>query len=153
MYEKNLNTIVLGIIAGAALGSISAYLAPKNTLSAVKDHTSFLANRAKNMSERVLNDIMDGGRERREYTAGYFITGTALGAILGTGVLMLLAPKSRKELIKDLLKKYEDVTEKSQEVMEYFNGEKQVPARKAIRKTAQYIKRVASHKKSPKRKQ
>jgi gas vesicle protein len=152
MSEKKLNTIVLGIITGAALGSISAYLAPKNTLSTVKDHTSFLANRAKNMSERVLNDIMEGGRERRDHSAGYFFSGTALGALVGTGLLLLLAPKSRRELVKDLLKKYEDASEKSQEVMEYFNGERQVPLRRTLRKATNHIKNAANIKKAPKRK-
>lgn len=145
--QKNIKGLMMVAALGTVLGSISALLYPNReaTLSKMRKKAQGFAERGENF----FSDLKSLGSEPKRNNTQNFYTGTILGVLLGASSAMLLTPKSGKQFRKNLTQTYQEVADKTQEMMQmmHFNNNhgphhpmKRKPASKSI--TA---KRKTSH--------
>ena len=134
---------IKGIVAGAAIGtligSLGAILLPhrKKILEQMKDQSKGWAEKAKYLTENAYDEIKHWSEPRRRVSQmPNFLRGTLLGALLGAGSALLLAPKSGKQLRNNLTQKYQNVAEKTQEFIHsiQLNGQREFSRRKPIKR-------------------
>jgi gas vesicle protein len=158
MSQKNIKGIVLGAIVGTLLGSLSAALMPKNPNLA--SQTKGLAAKAKNLGDTFYNGIKNWSEPRNEMQASTFVKGALSGLLLGAGAAAILTPKTGKQLRSNLTRKYQDLADKTQEIIHFINHEqnqwqsnrhpaasRRKPARRpAAKKTQHSAARTNGHK-------
>lgn len=120
MVQKNIKGVVLGAIVGTMLGSLSAALMPKR--QSMLAQTKGFAEKAKSFSDNFYNGIrkLSGPKQEEPST---FLKGAITGLLLGAGVAAFLTPKTGKQLRTNLSQKYQDIADKTQEIMQFINNE------------------------------
>lgn len=131
-YQNNGNGFVKGILLGGILGGAAALLsAPKSgqelrdeisdTCCGIKDKACDLTEQFKRTSHQVM-DTFGVHAQRDEHEPYSFLTGSALGAVLGATAAFILAPKSGAKLRKELGSKYDEIRGKAEEFVSQVNA-------------------------------
>lgn len=121
MSQKNVKGMFLGAIVGTLLGSISAALLPK--YPNLSRQTRGLAAKAKNFSDTFYAGIRNLSEPRQELKASTFVKGALSGLLLGASAAAILTPKTGRQLRNNLTKKYQDLADKTQEIIQFINHE------------------------------
>lgn len=155
MGQKNVKGVVAGAVIGTVLGSISALLMPKRQklLATLKNQKKDWVEKAKDISETLMDEAKFLSRDKKEDHSVHFINGTLIGLLLGAASALLLTPKTGKQLRNNLSKKYEDISEKTQDLIEYINDNADLSAltKRPIltaKRSIATVKRAAHPKKS-----
>lgn len=127
--------MIIGAAVGTLIGSLSMFILNKRPklLKQLKDQSLDWAEAAKDVGERVYDEIRTRNPRREVFARQKFAKGTMLGVLLGLGTAaLMLTPNSRKQLRKNLTQGYMDLTKKSQDFIHTFNNN-QHPAKKVAR--------------------
>lgn len=116
--------MISGAAIGTLLGSLAALLYPRRQeiIERIRDHSE------------DLNDFKEKAREygkrfdfrRVEYRENYW-KGGLIGLIVGAGAALLIAPKTGKNLRGQLTRAYNDLSERSEEVIHQFKNNSHNP--------------------------
>jgi gas vesicle protein len=121
MFQRNIQGVVIGALLGTVIGSLSAVLAPKRQVLLKK-----IKNQARgwveNSKDRAKNIYENSETSPKEVAAKNFIKGAVTGALAGAGSALLFTPKTGKQLRKELMQKYEQASETTNDVIELFNS-------------------------------
>lgn len=133
MTPRNVKNVVSGAILGSILGSLSAMIISNHKLN-----RSGWAKKARNIGERVFDEVKHWSEPEHNEGNSIFVKGAFLGLLIGAGSALLLTPKTGNELRKDLIEGYQDIADKTQEILDYVNHKEEVvkkrPIKKAIKK-------------------
>ena len=133
MTKKNVKGMVLGALVGTLMGSISALLLPqqRHLTKKFKNQAQDLLSKAKIIKENVM-DMKTWTEPKTNIAKNNFLMGTVVGLLVGAGSALLLAPKSGKLLRKNLSDTYQDVADKTLEIVDSFqlNNHNHRPKRK-----------------------
>jgi gas vesicle protein len=126
---SKIKSLVIGAAVGTFLASTIALLGSKSTIAGkisyeAKDPSGFLSNLKNNF------DALRGLENRRSKAQKHFSIGALSGLILGIGTALLLAPKTGRQLRKDLKEGYHDVADKTNEVIHYISQNGEHPVKK-----------------------
>ena len=136
--------VVLGAVMGALLGSVGAAMAPKGKkmLADVKGHQKEWAEKAKNISENVYNEMKNHwGHEESEVDLSKFVTGAVVGMLVGASSALLLTPKTGKQMRSKISEHYQTATDKAQDILEAINKSPKVKqVKKAIGDEIAHVK-------------
>ncbi len=147
MAQKNVKNMMSGAVVGTLIGSVGALLYPerKKLAAAFKSQKKDWLSQAKDISHNLLEEVKHF-REGKNEEAAHFLKGALLGLALGAGSALLLAPKSGKQLRHNLKKNYQDVSKKTQDLLESINAEYiEAPKKKAsaiVRKVKRKVNTV-----------
>jgi gas vesicle protein len=146
MWNKNSKEIVMGAVLGTVIGSLSAVLIPnqKKIISTLKNQSNGWAKRALDAGHNVLDEVKFFKENKRETHGPAFVKGVLTGLLLGAGSALLLAPKTGKQLRNNLSKQYQDLSEKTQDAIEYFNNN-EPPGRPGQTKSPKVKSRAKAH--------
>jgi|694.fasta_scaffold10416_10 gas vesicle protein len=134
MVQKNIKGLVFGTVIGTMLGSLSAALMPnKEGLLANKKR---FADKAKSFSDNFYNGLKSLSEGRRENHTANFVKGALSGMLLGAGMAAFLTPKTGKQLRNNLSRGYQDLADKTQEVLHAINTQEKRIFPSAKRRTA-----------------
>jgi gas vesicle protein len=116
--------IISGAALGTLLGSVAAFLYPKRyeILERVRHHSADigeLTEKAKKYGESLLNKGKQLNFRRIEYRNNYW-KGGLIGLIVGASAGLLVAPRSGKTLRAQITRAFNDLSEKSDEVIHQF---------------------------------
>jgi gas vesicle protein len=107
-----------GLLTGAALGtligSVAAALYPKRKeiIKAIQDESEYLSRKAHDVADSM-------PRFRREPPrSNLFIAGSLFGLFVGAGAALLLAPKTGKGLRNQIARKYNEINDKTHEIID-----------------------------------
>lgn len=129
------------ILAGALIGTILGVAGrlflsnQKKVLNQVQSKANDWVEKTKEMGSKVYGRIGLATEPKQETTLRDIALGVFAGLAVGVGTALFLTPKSGKQLRKDALQKYNDMAEKTQQIMGYFNGEKPITPATYTRKT------------------
>lgn len=130
MSQKKVNGILLGAIIGSVAGTLGSLFLPKQET----DLSSGWAQKAKDAGFSVLEELKALKKEKNPPSTGLFLKGILLGIIVGSGSSLLFSPKSGRQIRKDLTQKYQDVSEKTNDIIEFIQENiNHHPAIKAVR--------------------
>lgn len=148
MLQKNIKSIVIGAALGTFIGSISALVIPQRQkiLKTLKNQKKNWIEKAKDISENVLGEIPYPIEQKKETQAPTFFKGALVGLLVGAGSTFLFTPKTGKQLRNAIAKKYSDVSEKTQDLMEFFENHQPVTKKR----TQIHAQSHTHHLKSPK---
>lgn len=122
-----------GLMLGALIASAVAALSGRpDIVKKFQNQTKELANKAKNIKNNVLDEILELTESKNSYSKKSFTQGAILGLLLGVGSTALLTPKTGKQLRKNLSDKYQEMAEQSQKIARKVNKYRQ-PAKKMAR--------------------
>ncbi len=88
------------------------------------------------MSEEIQNE---NNQEVESKSGSKFLVGAAIGAAVGVGVALLLAPKSGAETREELSNQYQKVNAKTHELTEAANQKTQELAKNIKNQTNQFV--------------
>ncbi len=148
MLQKSAKGIIISAMIGTIISSLSLILIPKRKkiLAALKNRKTAWIEKAKNVSESVLNEFHPLTEKRGSRNMPRFIQGAFLGLILGAGSALLLTPKTGKQLRNNLTKKYLNLSEKTQDMIGIINnGIKIEPKKSPPQKKILLAKRTKSN--------
>ncbi len=134
MIPKNVNAItriVAGACIGTLAGSIGATLLPQRRKIISAFVNQQWIEKAKNMSESILNEIQYLTNNKRRNQTPAFTYGTITGLLLGVTGMMLLKTMSSGKFQKTLTKQYKTLTDKTHNFMEYLNDGFKKPPKKS----------------------
>ena len=156
MMRKNSNKeVIIGAALGTLVGSLGAVLLPKQKviLKKMKDQVAEWFDQAKGAGESTYNKVKGLRIATKDTENHNFAIGACVGVLLGAGSALFLAPKSGKQLRKDLTQTYQDVTEKTIELIDFLNFQNatQNNAHKAHPRTVQKAIHRTTTKTSPRR--
>lgn len=115
MIQKNFKGVILGAIVGTMIGSLSAVIVPK------RQKIMEQMKKAKTFTDGFYNGMKNWSEPRQEMNTSAFMKGALSGLLLGAGVAAFVTPKTGKQLRNNLTRKYQDVADKTQELMQYVN--------------------------------
>ncbi len=132
--------ILVGATIGTIIGSLTLALYPKRKgfLQSFQGKTGSFAKKAREAAALLLED-QELRTSRKNEKAGHFLAGSFLGAVAGASTALLLAPKSGRVLRNQLVRAYEEMSDKTQELIRK-NG-LHVPAKKR-KQIAKAVKRI-----------
>lgn len=119
------------IFSGAALGSILGTMAAliyprrRGITEYIHDHSDDL-NYYTNKAREYGNSLFNSRSHQRDIRNNYLKSGLA-GVVVGIGAALLLAPKSGKALRGQLTKAYNNISEKSEELVHQFKANSHYP--------------------------
>ena len=117
--------IIAGAALGTLLGSLLVALYPKRDeiFDAIQDHSTDYAEKAKQFANIMLN-----GKQAVTHNAGNtFLKGSILGALLGAGAALFLAPKTGKQLRNQVSQAYNEISDKTEHVVDLFKNNSHNP--------------------------
>lgn len=131
--------IIAGAALGTLLGSLLVALYPKRNeiFDAIQDQSTDYADKAKQFANIMLNG-------KQAHNAGNtFLKGSILGALLGAGAALLLAPKTGKQLRNQVSQAYNEFSDKTEHVVDLFKNNSHNPfgARATIKKKRRIAKK------------
>lgn len=160
MSQKNIKGIFLGTIVGTLLGSLSAALLPKYPV--LSKQTKELAAKAKNFGDTFYSGLKNWSEPKRETQTSTFVKGALSGLVLGASAAAILTPKTGRQLRTNLTRRYQDLADKTQEIIHFINNEterrmptrsvaknnsvKRKPAKRTLAKKSHSSSRSAPHK-------
>lgn len=122
MPQLNLKNVIAGIITGGVLGSVSAILIPRRQKIIEQMKNPAWTEKARNIGAKVYDEVRHwADAEEDEEDTSIFVKGALLGLLLGAGSALLLTPKTGKQLRDNLFQEYQDLSDRSQEILEYIN--------------------------------
>lgn len=116
--------IIAGAALGTLLGSLAVALFPRRyeIMENIRNHSgdfNDLPGRAREFGESLLNSGKRLSFRRVEYRDNY-LKGGLIGLIIGAGAALLAAPSSGKNLRRQISHVYDDLAERSEEVIHQF---------------------------------
>jgi gas vesicle protein len=134
--------MMLGALAGTLIASAYTLFNTRESLRNWSQQTQDWADKAKNVRDNVL-DVRYLTESRRNRGRKTFMQGAILGLLLGAGSAVLLSTKSGKQWRHQLSDRYQDVADKTQDIVKFIN---QNGYRKPLKKlTKSLIKRRHRH--------
>lgn len=114
----NLKGIVAGALVGTLMGSLAVLLYPKRReiIKVMQSHPDLIPEKIKEYAASMLNQKQNSHFIENPWKLG--LLGIALGAAIGIAI----APKSGKQLRAQMSKKYNDMFDKTQEVLHTFHN-------------------------------
>ena len=127
--------IIAGAALGTLLGSLAVVLFPRRyeIMEQIRNHSedfSDLPGKAREFGETLLNTGKHLNFRRVEYRDNY-LKGGLIGLIVGIGATLLAAPSSGKNMRKQLSNAYNDLAERSEEVIHQFKNNAHSPFSRA----------------------
>ena len=127
MTSRNAKNVINGAILGSLLGTIGSILVSNQKLNG-----KHWAEEIKNFGERVFNNHDSECCDHQENST--FVKGTLLGLLIGAGSALLLTPKTGTELREELVQGYQDMADKTQEILKYVNQRNIAPKRRYLKR-------------------
>jgi gas vesicle protein len=115
--------IISGVTVGSLLGSLATLLYPRRDeiMDYMREHSDDF-NNLKDIAKEYGSTLLNKRFRKSEDRSNYWKIGLA-GLLVGAGTALLLAPKAGKSLRGQLSKAYNDISEKSEELIhEFKNG-------------------------------
>lgn len=109
--NKKVKGAVVGAALGSLLGSLASLLAPEH---AEKGWASKAKSLGSNLFEDILKTTEGNG------TIPDFVKGALVGLVLGAGSATLLTPSTGKNVRKNLSKGYQNISEKTQDILHFI---------------------------------
>lgn len=133
MTTKN---IISGAAIGTLIGTLAAFIYPRR--QEIVDNIRDQSEKARGLGEALLRK---GDFRRVEYRDNYW-KGGLLGLLVGAGTALLMAPKSGKQFRGQLTRAYNDLSEKSEELIHQFQKNSHYPfARSHASHLANHVKK------------
>lgn len=116
--------VIAGAALGTLLGSLAVALFPRRyeIMEHIKNHSedfNDLPGKAREFGESLLNRGKRLSFRRVEYQDNY-LKGGLIGLIIGAGAALLAAPSTGKNLRRQISHAYNDIAERSEEVIHQF---------------------------------
>lgn len=116
----NINKILLGAAMGTVLGSLAIALFPsrRQLKRAIGAPTNFFTEKTRDAAEYLLEEAATRiPMLRRQNPHKFFWSGSVFGLLAGASTALLLAPKTGKSLRQQIVKAYNNVNDKTHEVI------------------------------------
>ncbi len=117
--------ILTGAAIGTLLGSLAIALYPRRQeiMDAIADQSEGLSDKARDYIDALISKgaVLTHLREEEEDRSVYWKSGLA-GVLFGAGAALFLAPKSGKQLRSQVLRVYNDLSGRTQEVIRDFKN-------------------------------
>jgi hypothetical protein len=134
--------IIAGAALGTLLGSLIVALYPKRNeiFDVIREQSTDYADKAKQYADLILN----GKQAIARNTNNSFLKGGILGALLGAGAALLLAPKTGRQLRNQVSQAYNEISDKTEHVVDLFKNNSHNPfgARSTIKKKRRIAKKL-----------
>ncbi len=116
-----MNGVILGVLTGSLIASAYALFGNQRIVNKLRNQSYEWASRAKNAKENVFENVLGLTESRKSRNRKNFVGGAVLGLLIGVGTAALLTPKSGKQLRKNLTQTYEDMADKTNEVLNFIS--------------------------------
>lgn len=117
----NTKEVLIGAALGTLAGSLLIALYPmRNEIAkALQEQKDYIAEKAYETGEYLVNEAQERfPYERKRKPTNNFLVGSVVGALAGAGLAFLLAPKTGKQLRKQLAEAYSEVTDRTHEYID-----------------------------------
>jgi gas vesicle protein len=131
----NKNNVLLGTVLGSLLGSVGAAFIPEEH----KDKN--WQNHARKMGQKIYEDVSSWGDLGSDATKN-FVAGALLGLLVGAGSTALLTPKTGKQLRKNVTNQYQNVADKTQDLIDLIG---EYAGRPVVKKVVRKVKDAVSN--------
>lgn len=118
---NKMNGVILGVLTGSLIASAYALFGNQRIVNKLRNQSYEWASRAKNAKENVFENVLGLTESRKSRNRKNFVGGAVLGLLIGVGTAALLTPKSGKQLRKNLTQTYEDMADKTNEVLNFIS--------------------------------
>jgi gas vesicle protein len=140
MLNNKVKGVVIGAVIGTLVGSLSTQLFPqrKKIIKAILDQYDWV-EKAKNAGASVFDEIYHLTNNSKSDQTPKLLQGALVGVLIGAAAsLFLLTSKNGGKIRNNLSKQYQNLTDKTQDFMEYLNNEFQKAPKKSVpaRRTA-----------------
>jgi gas vesicle protein len=127
--------LIAGAALGTLLGSLAAILYPRRyeIIEQIKNHSEDMGGftgKAREFGESLLNSGRRLSFRKVEYRDNY-LKGGLIGLIVGAAAALLAAPSTGKNLRRQLSHAYNDLAERSEEVIHQFKNNSHNPFARA----------------------
>jgi gas vesicle protein len=121
MLQRNLRGIAIGAVVGTLLGTFASLLIPKRKkiMSVLKNNNWI--DKAKSVSESVLDEFHYSDKSKYQ-SISKFVQGALTGLALGAGTALLITSKVGQQLQNRVTKKYSEISDKTEDLMQYINN-------------------------------
>jgi gas vesicle protein len=144
---NKINGIMAGALAGTLLASTYMLLGKRPALiKKLKNHSQEWVDKAKNIKKNLYDDLYDLAESKRSRSRKTFVGGALLGLFIGASSAALLTPKSGRQLRKELNTHYQDVADKTHDILHYINKNGYRRPLNQLKRGLTSSKRKATHK-------
>jgi len=124
---------ITGLMAGALAGSL---LASALALFGSKDTAGKFTVLAKEEAAEILKGVRAnvqkfGAESSSDRAKNHFTLGAVAGLLFGVGAALLLAPKTGRQMRKDLKESYNDIADITSETIHFISDNGHLPTQKA----------------------
>lgn len=142
---NNSKKVIIGAAVGTVLGALAAINKRQDILQNLKNQAENFSDRTKERAMRFLEDSLDGAPFQRRSNQKNFLSGSLLGLLAGISSALMFAPKSGKNLRNQISRAYNDLFDKTHEIVNIINKNGMMPEKRMMRQRP-----VARRKRKPK---